>query len=64
MLQSVIPHKLQDNGGRERPLLQKEPGDRIPSRDILGTCRERASEQRKGRRQKYSVYSLHIEQTE
>lgn len=41
MLQSVIPHKLQDNGGKERPLLQKEPGDRIPSRDILGTGRER-----------------------
>lgn len=41
MLQSVIPHKLQDNGGKERPLLQKEPGDRIPSRDVSGTSRER-----------------------
>lgn len=44
MLQSVIPHKLQDNGGKERPLLQKEPGDRIPRGDILGTARETASE--------------------
>lgn len=52
MLHGVIPHKLQDNGGKERPLLQKEPGDRIPSRDILGTGRKRetASEGKVGER--------------
>jgi len=47
VLQSIIPHKLQDNGGKERPQLQKELGDRIPSRDILGTDTDREREQEK-----------------